>query len=398
MPLSFIPVWKEAPFLRLLLPFITGIFLQWYLQPQVTWSWVAITATSAALLTLRFAGPGTRFRLRQVTGILIHLLIIPCGAIVSWYHHPANDGQWLIHHYSNQTVKAVVQEPLSQKPHSFKTIATVKQVYNGNNITPVNGNIIVYFSTAVNPREISYGSILLINKPLQPVKSPGNPGAFDYKRYCTFNHIGFQVYLQPGDFALGSGSETRGLKKFIFYCREQVIRILHTYIKGGQETALAEALLIGYKDELDKDLVQAYSNTGVVHIIAVSGMHLGIIYWLLGLLARPLRKRSTKWISFAAILAGLWIFSLLAGAGPSVLRSAFMFSLIVIGEAFSKRNTIYNNLAASAFLLLCWNPSWLWDAGFQLSYAAVLSIVLFFKPVYNLIYVRNKLSSMPYGS
>lgn len=258
MPLSFIPAWKEAPFLRLLLPFIAGILLQWYLQPQVSWSWAAIAATSAALLVLHTAPTLLRFKLQYVTGILINLLIIACGALVSWHNHPAHSFKSLTQQYSQgQMVKAVLQEPLSQKKNSYKAVAAVRQLYDHNNIIEASGNITVYFSHSVNPREISYGSIIIINKPLQPVKSWGNPGAFDYKRYCTFNNIGFQVFLQPGEFSVLAGKETRGLKRFIFYCRARVINIVRTYIKGEQEAALAEALLIGYKDELDKNLVQA---------------------------------------------------------------------------------------------------------------------------------------------
>ncbi|HEX6191918.1 MAG TPA: ComEC/Rec2 family competence protein [Chitinophagaceae bacterium] len=392
MPLSIIPAWKESPFLRLLPPFIAGILLQWYLPLPVVWCWIIIIVTSTALMALQLASVHLRFKLRYITGILLNILIILCASIVTWYHHPAHIPDALITRYNNvQMIKAVLQEPLSQKKNSHKATASARELYHDGKITKTTGNIIIYFSRAVDPREISYGSIIIINKQLQPVKSSGNPGSFDYHRYCTFNHANFQVYLQPGEFSITGGSETRGLKKFIFYCREQVIGVLRNYIKGPQEAALAEALLIGYKDELDQELVQAYSNTGVVHIIAVSGMHLGIIYWLLSLLVKPFRKNSTKWINAVIILAGLWAFSLLAGAGPSVIRSAFMFSLIVIGETFSKRNSIYNNLAASAFMLLCWNPYWLWDVGFQLSYAAVLSIVLFFRPIYNLVYVQNKL-------
>ncbi|HYF32112.1 MAG TPA: ComEC/Rec2 family competence protein [Chitinophagaceae bacterium] len=392
MPLSPTPVWKDAPFLRLLVPFAAGILVQWYLPQPVTWPWALITATSAALLAFRLASAQVRFRLIRFTGVLINLLIFACGTLITWYNHPANNKNWLARHYTpTHQVQAVLQEPLSQKRNSYKAIATAQYLYNGTRIIRVTGNIVIYFSKQTDPERISYGSIITINKPLQPVKTSGNPGAFDYKRYCIFNQTSFQVYLQPGEFSISPSKETRGWKNFIFYCRQKVINILHANVKGRQEAALAEALLIGYKDELDKDLVQSYSNTGVVHIIAVSGLHLGIVYWLLSLLAGPLKKRSIKWLYYFAILAGLWIFSLVAGAGPSVLRSAFMFSLVVIGEAFSKRNTVYNSLAASAFLLLCWNPFWLWDAGFQLSYAAVLSIVLFFKPIYNLLYVRNKL-------
>src|SRR5262249_36907228 len=88
---------------------------------------------------------------------------------------------------------------------------------------------------------------------------------------------------------------------------------------------------------------------------------------------------------------GLWLFSLLAGAQASVLRSAVMFTCIVLGKNFSRSSSIYNTLAVSAFILLCYDPFWLWDVGFQLSYAAVLSIVIFVKPIYNWFYIRNKI-------
>ena len=165
-----------------------------------------------------------------------------------------------------------------------------------------------------------------------------------------------------------------------------------TNIKGDKELGLAEALLIGYKDDLDKTLVQSYTNTGVVHIIAISGLHLGLIYWLLVQLLKPLQRRKyMKWLRPVIIILGLWLFSLLAGAQPSILRSAVMFTCIVIGETIAKKTSIYNSLALSAFGLLCWNPYWLWDVGFQLSYSAVLSIIIFMRPVYNLLYVKNKI-------
>src|SRR6185436_8991967 len=173
--------------------------------------------------------------------------------------------------------------------------------------------------------------------------------------------------------------------------KDRVLEILSKYIPGAKESGLAKALLIGYKDELDKNLVQAYASTGVVHIIAISGLHLGIIYGLLTLVFSPLQKIiQWKWATISLILVGLWLFSFLAGAGPSVLRSAFMFSMIVLGSTLSKHFNVFNNLAFSAFALLCYNPYWLWDAGFQLSYAAVISIVLFFKWIYNWVYFTNK--------
>jgi competence protein ComEC len=181
-------------------------------------------------------------------------------------------------------------------------------------------------------------------------------------------------------------------RKQLFHSGQFLVELLRRSIPGRQESGIAEALLIGYKQDLDPEIVQSYSNTGVVHIIAISGLHLGLIYWLLLLLLKPLNQsKKTRWLHAALVIAGLWIFSFLAGAQPSVLRSALMFSCMVLGNSVSRKSPAINSLAVSAFILLCYNPFWLWDAGFQLSYAAVLSILLFNQPVYNWFFVKNKL-------
>lgn len=154
---------------------------------------------------------------------------------------------------------------------------------------------------------------------------------------------------------------------------------------------IAEALLIGHTNDLDKDLVQAYSNTGVVHIIAISGMHLALIYGLLvWLFARIPLVNKSKIAQVVLILCCLWLFSLLTGAASSVLRSAVMFTFIAVGKNLSKQSSIYNSLAASAFVMLCYNPYFLWDVGFQLSYLAVIGIIIFQKSIYKWVYIKNK--------
>jgi len=162
-------------------------------------------------------------------------------------------------------------------------------------------------------------------------------------------------------------------------------------IHSPKELGIAEALLIGYRNDLDKDLVQAYSDTGVVHIIAISGMHIAILYasliWFFKLFKSSKLKKILEPI---IILAVIWMFTLIAGAAPSIARASVMFTCILAGKLLQKNGNMYNTLAASAFILLVYNPFSLWDVGFQLSYAAVLSIVIFFKPVNNFIYIQNK--------
>jgi competence protein ComEC len=138
--------------------------------------------------------------------------------------------------------------------------------------------------------------------------------------------------------------------------------------------------------------VRSYTNTGVVHIIAISGMHLALIYGILVLITSPLKKIKTlKTFRILIIIAGLWIFSIMAGAQASVLRSALMFTCIAVAELAERKTSVYNSLAVSALILLCYNPFWIWDLGFQLSFAAVLGILVFYKSIYNWISFQNRL-------
>ena len=172
------------------------------------------------------------------------------------------------------------------------------------------------------------------------------------------------------------GRQTNWSDNFRFSLHKKVLHALTTYIPGEKEAGMEEALLVGYKDFLEKDLVQSYSNTGVVHVIAISGMHLGLIYWLQNLLFITFKgRKKLSWVKAVCIISGLWLFALLAGGGPSMLRSAVMFTCIIIGDNLSMKAFIYNSLAAYTFILLCFNPGWLWDISFQLSYIAVLSIL-----------------------
>ncbi|GEO10656.1 competence protein ComEC [Segetibacter aerophilus] len=288
------------------------------------------------------------------------------------------------------TVLITLQEPLIEKAKTYKAEATVDAVYASGDWKEATGRMLVYFSKD-NIQTLTYGSQILFDKRLQQIKNSGNPGGFDYKQYTAFQGIFHQVFLKGDEYRVASSTNGSAFKNWLFNVRGWVIKKLQEYIKPDREAGVAEALLIGYRNDLDKDLVQAYSNTGVVHIIAISGLHLGMIYMVLVWLMRPFRR--TKWIRLVKpiiILTVLWVFTLLAGGVPSILRSAVMFSFIVLGETLNRKSSIYNTLASSAFVMLCVNPYYLWDAGFQLSYAAVIGIITFQKPVYNWFYLKNK--------
>lgn len=392
MFLLIIHTWKKAPFIRLLIPFMAGIFIQWHFQIELK-----IVVSVIIISFIFFIGFFTiplikKHEFSAFCGFFISFLFASFGALLTRQNDIRHKSTWFGNQYTNTDVlKVTILEPLVEKSKSFKTTAFVDLISKNGKEVSTTGKIIIYFKKDSMVQNLRYGSQIVFKKSLQEIKNSGNPGGFDYKRYSLFQSITHQVYLKENEFEILNSENKDPFTQFIFSTREKVLQILRTNIKGDKELGLAEALLIGYKDDLDKTLVQSYSNTGVVHVIAISGLHLGLIYWLLLLLLRPLqRRKNTKLLRPILIIAGLWLFSLLAGAQPSVLRSAVMFTCIVLGESYSRKTSIFNTLAFSAFLLLCYNPYWLWDVGFQLSYSAVLSIVIFMRPIYNWFYITNK--------
>jgi competence protein ComEC len=387
------PIWKEVPFLRLLIPLISGILVQWYFK----WSffvgcYVGIIAL-VLLISFSYKNIATQFKSYWLNGIFINCLVFSVALMISNVKlNSGPEASMKSLHKNSRVILATLKEPLSPKAKTFKALSSIQIIDRRDSLIKITGYIIIYFQKEDSIPNLHYGSQLIFTKQLQVIKNSGNPGSFDYRRYCEFQNIYFQVFLKSGEYKILSTTNQNFFKKFIFATRIKIVTILRKYIPNSKEFGLAEALLIGYKDDLDKNLIRAYSNTGVVHVIAISGLHVGLIYWLLNLFLEYVAKSSRfKHWKPIVITAGLWIFSLTAGGSASVLRSAVMFTFIALGENISRKISVYNSLAASAFILLCYNPFWLWDVGFQLSYTAVLSIVVFMKPVYNLFFIETKI-------
>lgn len=330
----------------------------------------------------------------------MNLLLICLGLVITLQKDIRNNHNWFGSVYRPGDLIVVrVNEPLVEKAKSFKVEGIVEAVIRNKTVINCSGKILMYFSKdslngtiVLHPNRLQYGDKILLRKNLQRIKNSGNPGAFNYERYAAFQQIFHQVFLMENDWVKTRDRNLNPFKQFIFRARESIITILkHNIPAGKDELGIAEALLIGYTNDLDKDLVQAYSNTGVVHIIAISGMHLGLIYVLLVWLFKKIPViNQSKTLQVVLILSCLWLFSFLTGAAASVLRSATMFTFIAIGKNISKQASIFNSLAASAFVMLCYNPYFLWDVGFQLSYLAVVGIVIFQRPIYNWLYIKNR--------
>lgn len=394
-PPYHVPLWKQAPVIRLLLPLMAGIICQWYVQFSLQYILTCLCCFTTAFLLINFLPTATIFGMKRYRGIIFHFVMAAFGMLLTWQKDNRHHYNWYGHFLKDSSVLVVkINEPLTIKQRSIKAEGIVTTVINGKEKHASNGKLLLYFAKDSTGVDLQYGDIIVVHKKLQPITNSGNPGAFNYKRYAAFQLLYHQAFLKKEDWVITNRFSINYFRHYLFTTRDHVLGVLKKYLPDkNNELGIAEALLIGYKEDLDKDLVQAYSNTGVVHIIAISGLHLGLIYvvllWIFNHTPYFKRSRHAKAI---LLIACLWLFALLTGGSASVLRSAVMFTVIITGKYYFKQSSVYNSLATSAFILLCYNPYYLWDVGFQLSYCAVIGIIAFQQFIYRKWYSRYRLS------
>ncbi len=287
---------------------------------------------------------------------------------------------------------AMVRSAPESKAKSWKIELEVRAIKTSH-WQPTAGKVLLYVSKKVGPITWKYGDQLLIKGAPQLLKPPANPGEFDFKRFLSFKNIYHQQYVLPDQVKWVAPAERKGFIYYSHEARNWASKKLNQFIEGEQEQAVAAALVLGVTDGIDTDLINAYSASGALHVLSVSGLHVGIIYLIILFLMKPLQRYSwSRWAVAVVSLICLWGFAFVTGLSPSVLRAVVMFSFVAVARPFGKRTNIYNTLAASAFVLLLYNPYLIMSVGFQLSYLAVLGIVYLQRPIYNLWEVENRVA------
>lgn len=288
--------------------------------------------------------------------------------------------------HSNKAIqyyKVTINSAAQEKENSWKMETCVREVRMENVWKPVEGKVLLYFSKTAYKQPFAYGDVLLIKGSPQPLTPPGNPGEFDYKRFLSFRKIYHQHFLQNRNVHYLGNEPSSHLMQYAIQTRVWAAEQLTHVIKGEQEQGIAIALVLGVTDGLDDEILHAYSATGAMHVLAVSGLHVGIIYAILLFFLRPVAKRKGEQWAIAIIsLTVLWGYAFVTGLSPSVLRAVTMFSFVALAKPFHWSSNIYNTLSLSAFCLLLYEPYLIMSVGFQLSYLAVLGIVYLQRPLY----------------
>jgi competence protein ComEC len=308
-------------------------------------------------------------------GVIALLLSGYINVFYSTDHHRADH---FIHDRDTIThYKVLIAKQAQEKENSWKVEAEVQAVRHSDEVwKPQSGKVLLYFSKKDFAQSFHYGDVLVIAGSPQLLKDPSNPGEFDYKKFLTYRKIYHQQFLREGDAVKIGYEPSSSIVAYSIAAREWADQALKRNVKGDQEQATASALVLGVTDGLDNDLIGAYAATGSLHVLSVSGLHVGIIYWLILLIFSPLNKTTRgKWFLAIFGIIVLWGYAFVTGVSPSVLRAVTMFSFVALARPWGQKTNIYNTLAASAFCLLLYEPYLIMSVGFQLSYLAVIGIV-----------------------
>jgi competence protein ComEC len=237
------------------------------------------------------------------------------------------------------------------------------------------GNVLLNLEKDSLSTLLKVDELLYIKPNFEAISKPLNPHQFDYKYYLAKQGVYQQVSVNKNQFK-SLGIQQFSLGGISAEFRNRVQQSLQKHHFKDDELAVINALLLGQRQEISKELLTNYSKAGAIHILAVSGLHVGILLWILTWLLVPLeRLKKGKMIKIVCIVLLLWMFAFIAGLTASVVRAVTMFTFLAVGLSFHRKNVILFSLISSMFFLLIFKPMFLFDVGFQLSYLAVFGIV-----------------------
>ena len=387
--------YAKYPFVRMLIPFALGI---WCCVCLPAFRLSPLTTIGIALALFILASV-TAFMLKSYRSNWFFGVVMGCYLALTGYA--------LTRVYESETQRnyfrnfeadahyyvARVYDYPTERTNSIRMVLELEYQF-GDSLPsrPVSGKVMAYFPKSDSAFALQYGDLIAISAPISEVTPPLNPGEFDYRAYLGRKGITGQTYLRDEDWIDLQTNNANPIYAFSFRFRDVLLASLQRSVVNDNEFGVAAAILLGYDDKLADEVRKNYVAAGSMHILCVSGMHVGIIYLLAGFLLGFLnRKKWQKALKQVLLLILIWLYALIAGLSPSILRASLMISFVIIGEMISRKGFIINSIAASAFVLLCVNPYNLFEIGFLLSYSAVIGIVVLQRPIYNCLYIKNKL-------
>lgn len=268
-------------------------------------------------------------------------------------------------------IKIVIQEKIKNTKKNNRYIANVTQI----NFKNYSGKIILNIKKSDSLSNLESGTQLLLNSSLLKNKPPYNPNQFDYGKYLENKQIYAQAFTTRKEVLIDSYN-TKTIAYYISRFRTTIIQNLKKIKFNQKELDVANALILGQKQDVAQEIMQDYQYAGAIHILSVSGLHIGSILLFLNFLLKPIpnTKRGSL-IKLITCISLLWLFAFVASLAPSIVRSVTMFSFVAIGYYLRRSTNIYHTIIISILLILLFQPYFLFDVGFQLSYLALFFII-----------------------
>jgi competence protein ComEC len=378
---------SQIPFFRLFVPFALGIASNLYFtftvnQLFLTYALVFIIAVYFLAL---FLSPKWQFR--WFSGLIIMLFLFLSDIVLV----NNSRGESNLKEGINQDVLVRLLEPIEGRTSSYRSLAKVEWRIEEGAWLPMNEKVMLYFSANDSSASmLQYGTILAVNATFTSTPKPLNPYQFDYNDYLAKKQVYRVAFVPVGKWMI-AGINRNSFISFSFDLREKLLCLYRNVGIEGENLAVLSALTMGYKSLLDQETRRVFSASGAMHILAVSGLHVGILFSTISAFLFFLgRIKRGKVLKAFLLVCFLWFFAIFTGLSPSVIRATLMFSLVIVGTALNRKTSIYNTLSASAFVILAINPLLIAEVGFQLSYLAVLSIVFFYPYIYELLFIKNR--------
>jgi len=368
--------WRGIPFVRFVLPLIVGILLHHYLPVNRTALFVGMLLV--ALFCLLISKKKFIYELRWVYGFSLNLTILLFG----WWmasRSVTNHFQALLpSDFETTTLLVKINSKPITKNKIRVTASTINTSINGST-QPVNGNLLLYFDPTPESTQLQYGDLIQLKTAVRPIPPPANPDAFDFQQFMRYSNVEYQAFPKEQEWESVNENQGNMIHRYAYAFQDRLLDILNTKLKSDQEKIVAAALLLGDRSRITSDLKTAYAETGAMHVLAVSGLHVGLLFLVFSFLLNLVKVKHWFWkyLRTGLLLFAVWSFALVTGLAPSVVRAAAMLSFIIIGITIHRNGNIYNTIAGSAFVLLIIDPNYLYQVGFQLSYLALLGIIYF---------------------
>jgi len=382
----------EIPFVILLIPFLLGITvgLNFAQFASTTILLVILLTLNAAFIILNISYKKFNiYKARWLGGILINLILFVFGWISIANYSELNQPNHFSKFPAQFAIIRITNEPIL-KNGLIRFTAKVEQSINKGNKKTTSGTLLVTLKDSL-AQTLTYGDEVLIPANYTFVDPPFNPAEFNYKRYLAYKNIYYQSSLYGHKYVVLAHDAGNPIVAYALKLRQQLVKKLKANMHNPDAIAVASTMLLSYRADLSNDVLQAYSGTGTVYVLTVSGSQVAIIYFLLTYALSFLSRHKYGKVLRAIIIIGvLWYYALLTGFSPAICRAALVVSMIVIGKTYNRYINTLNILAFSAFVLLLYDPYLITEVGFQLAFLAVGGLIVLRPIVYNWLKFKNK--------